>query len=96
MNFNPFIHLITTVTSLYAWILIVHIILSWLVSFQVINPYQPFVSKLQFVLYRLTEPVLGRIRRYMPNLGGIDISPIVVFLLIQFINEALYTYFYVG
>jgi YggT family protein len=92
---NPFIDLIGAVLSLYTWVLIIHIIISWLVSFNIINGYQPIVKKLQFVLYRLTEPLLAPIRKYMPDLGGIDLSPIVLFLLLRFTMNILYTYFYV-
>lgn len=94
MNLNPFIDLFATVISLYSWILIIHIILSWLVSFNIINPYQPFVKKVQYALFRLTEPLLKPVRKYMPDLGGLDISPIVVFLVLGFLKNALYTYLY--
>jgi len=94
MNINPFIDLFGAVISLYTWVLIIHILLSWLVAFNIINGHQPIVRKIQEVLFRLTEPVLKPIRRYMPNLGGIDISPIVLFLLLRFTMSALYTYFY--
>ncbi len=94
MNINPFIDLLGAVISLYTWVLIIHILLSWLVAFNIINGYQPIVRKIQEVLFRLTEPVLNPIRRYMPNLGGIDISPIVLFLLLRFTMSVLYTYFY--
>jgi YggT family protein len=95
MNINPFIELIGTVITLYSWVLGIYIILHWLIAFNIINRYQPFVSKTLYVLGQLVEPALGRIRRYMPDLGGIDISPIVLILGLQFISRALYTYFYV-
>ncbi len=94
MNINPFIELITSVISIYTWVLIIHIVLSWLVSFNIINGYQPVVKKIQYALYRLTEPLLSPIRKYMPNLGGIDISPIILFLALRFTVSVLYTYFY--
>lgn len=94
MNLNPFIQLIASALNIYAWVLIIWVIMSWLIAFEVINRHNPFVHKVMDVLYRLTEPLLRRIRRYMPDLGGIDLSPIVVFLLIQFINSAMYSYLY--
>lgn len=94
MNINPFVELIAAVLDLYWWVLMFWIILSWLTSFGVINRFNPVVSKVSEVLYKLTEPVLRRIRRYMPDLGGIDISPIVVMLAIWFLKRVLYTYFY--
>lgn len=94
MNINPFIDLINQVIYLYSWVLGIYIMMSWLISFNIINAYQPFVSKLLYFLRRLTEPVLNRIRRYMPDLGGIDISPIVLILGLQFISGALRTYLY--
>lgn len=95
MNINPFIDLINSIIWLYTCILIIHIILSWLVSFRIVNAYQPLVQKVQYVLYRLTEPLLKPIRKYMPDLGGIDISPIVLFLLLSFTQNVLTTYFYI-
>lgn len=94
MNVNPFIDLITTILSLYGWALIIYIVLSLLISFNIVNPYQPFIQKLNMVLYRITEPVLRYFRRFLPDLAGIDLSPIIVFILIQFIKNIMYTYFY--
>ncbi|MDB2414330.1 YggT family protein [Rickettsiales bacterium] len=94
MNINPFIELISSILGIYSWILIIWIIMSWLISFRVINTHNMVVSKVSEVLYRLTEPVLRPIREYIPDLGGIDLSPIVVFLLIRFVDSAMYTYLY--
>lgn len=94
MNLNPFINLIVTILNVYGWILIIWIILSILISFDIINRYNPVVSKISHALYKLTEPVLGKIRKYMPDFGVIDISPIIVFLAIRLITDMLYTYLY--
>jgi YggT family protein len=94
MNINPFIDLIVAVLNLYGWVLVLWIIISWLISFDIINRHSPFVAKISEVLFKLTEPVLRRVRRYMPDLGAIDISPIVVFLFIHFLTNVLHTYFY--
>lgn len=94
MNINPFIELIVTILSIYSWILILWIIVSFLLTFDVINRRNMFVAHVSDALYKLTEPVLRRIRRYMPDLGMVDLSPIVVFIAIRFISNVLYTYFY--
>ena len=95
MNINPFIDLISQILGLYSWIMILWIILSILISFEVINRHNQFIAKLYEVLFKLTEPVLRRIRRYMPNIPAIDLSPIVVFIGINFIQSFLYNYFYI-
>ncbi|MBD0414001.1 YggT family protein [Oryzicola mucosus] len=77
--------------SIYWWILIASAIFSWLYAFNVVNPRNQFVGMIGNMLYRLTEPVLRPIRNMLPNLGGIDISPIVVLLIIFFIQQFLET-----
>jgi YggT family protein len=91
---NPFIDLVATVIHLYLWCVIVWAVVSTLISFKVINSYQPLVQRIMITLDRLVEPALRPIRKYMPDLGGIDLSPIVLILLLNFTNSALYTYFY--
>ena len=88
----PFVNLISNIIDLFNIVLIAYIILSWLISFNIINRYQPFVAKVYDVLTRLTEPVLKPIRKFMPDLGGIDISPIVLVLLLNFIDSAMKSY----
>lgn len=77
--------------SLYWWILIASAVFSWLYAFNVVNPRNQFVGSVGNFLFRVTEPVLGPIRRVLPNLGGIDISPIIVLLIIYFIREFLWS-----
>ncbi len=74
---------------IYVWILIASAIFSWLYAFNVINSSNQFVNSVGMFLYNVTEPVLRPIRRFMPNLGGIDISPIVLLLIIFFIQSVL-------
>ena len=62
------------------YIILIHVIMSWLISFQVLNLRQPFVSQIWYGLNRLLAPVYDPIRRYMPNLGAMDITPLVVFI----------------
>jgi len=76
---------------LYWWIIIASAIFSWLYAFNVVNPRNQFVGQVGNMLHRLTEPALRPIRRYMPDLGGIDISPIVLLLIIYFARQLLWT-----
>lgn len=84
--------------SLYWWVIIASAIFSWLYAFNVVNPRNQVVGSIGNMLYRLTEPVLRPIRRYMPDLGGVDISPIIVLLVIfflqQFLNGTVRSLFY--
>ena len=89
---NPFLDLVLVVLKLYSWALIISVILSWLVAFNVVNTHSPLVSAIGRFLYRLTEPLLKPIRQFLPDLGGIDISPVVLLLLIWFIENLLITY----
>jgi len=91
---NPFQNLFNAVVELYIWCLIVWVILSWLVAFNVVNPRNRFVSLVGDFLDRITEPVLRPIRRILPNLGGIDISPIILILLIYFIRDFVNWYIF--
>ena len=84
--------LIDTVIWLYTIVLIAHVVLSWLTAFNVVNSRHPVVNAIGRVTYQLCEPVLRRIRRFLPNLGGLDLSPIVLILLLQFGNNLLREY----
>ncbi|MEJ6783695.1 YggT family protein [Aminobacter sp. Piv2-1] len=77
--------------SLYWWVIIASAIFSWLYAFNVVNPRNQFVGAVGSMLYRLTEPALRPIRRFMPDLGGIDISPIILLLGIYFVRVFLAT-----
>ncbi len=85
----PIVAAIDLVLQLYEYVLVAMIIFSWLQAFGVINTRNPAVATIGDVLYRLTEPVLAPIRRIMPNLGGLDLSPIVVFLAIFVVRQYL-------
>lgn len=95
---NPFVILFSNIIQIYNWILIIWVVMSLLISFNVINRHQLVVARIFHILNRLTEPALRPIRRlmhkYLPDLGGIDLSPIVLILLLQFLNNALFTYLY--
>ena len=84
--------LIDTVLSLYVWLLIASAVLSWLVAFNVVNTRNRAVYVIGDFLYRGTEPVLRPIRRVLPNMGGLDLSPIALILLIFFIRNLMAEY----
>jgi len=86
---NPFLWLIDTVITLYIWILIGAAVLSWLIAFNVVNTRNPVVASIGDFLYRITEPALRPIRSVLPNLGGIDISPVILILFLLFIRDVV-------
>lgn len=90
---NPFVGLLVSVIELYSIILLVWVVLGILIYFKIVNPWQPLVRKVEYVLSRLVDPVLKPIRRVMPDLGGIDISPVILILLLNFLQNALVYYF---
>jgi len=81
----PLIGFIVYVIQLYIWVIIASAILSWLIAFNVVNTSNRFVYSVADMLYRVTEPALRPIRSILPNLGGIDISPIILILILMFI-----------
>ena len=83
---SALIYLVNAVFTLYFWIVIASVVLSWLVGFNVVNPYNPAVRAIQTFCHRATEPLLAPIRRFMPDLGGIDISPVVLLLGLEFVR----------
>ena len=85
--------LFDNVVSLYIWILIINVIISWLVAFNVLNTSNRFVYSLLDVSYKLTAPPLNFIRRFLPNLGSIDISPIILILALMFIRNLVFEMF---
>jgi YggT family protein len=86
---GPLIQIIIFALNIYVWMVIASAILSWLVHFGVINTRNQFISMIGEFLWRVTEPALRPIRRFMPNLGGIDISPIILILIIYFLQMVL-------
>ena len=89
---NSLLYLIIQIISLYKFILIIYIIFTWLINFNIINTSNRFVYSVMEVLYKFSEPSLRIIRKYIPNLGSIDISPIVVFLLLEFLQRLIVEY----
>jgi YggT family protein len=86
---GPLIEVIIIAIDIYKWIVIIWIILSWLIAFSVINTHNRFVYIVNHFLYRATEPALRPIRRFVPVIGGLDISPIVLFLALFFVQRIL-------
>jgi YggT family protein len=86
---NPILWLILTVLDIYFWVILATVVMSWLVAFNVINGSNPYVRQIGYALRVLTEPLLGPIRRMLPNLGGIDISPIILLIGLQFVRYAI-------
>jgi YggT family protein len=90
---KPMLALLKTIDlalGIYWWILILSAVFSWLYAFNVVNPRNQVVGTICSFLFKATEPVLAPIRRVLPDLGGIDVSPIVVLLIIYFLREFLW------
>ena len=87
---NPFLWLVDTLITLYIWILIAAAVLSWLIAFNVVNARNPIVANVGEFLYRITEPALRPIRNLLPNLGGIDISPVILIIGLLFLKQFIF------
>jgi YggT family protein len=88
------LYIILLVLDLYIWLLIAAAVLSWLVAFNVVNTRNQVVAMVGDLLYRITEPVLRPIRNMLPSLGGIDVSPVVLILIIILIKDVIIRYIY--
>ena len=84
---NSVLNLFNDIVNLYIWVLVINAILSWLVAFNILNTGNRFVYSVLEVSYRLTDPALNLIRRYLPNLGSIDISPGILILGLNFLRN---------
>jgi YggT family protein len=85
----PLIEFIALVIDLYIWVIIIGAVFSWLIAFNVVNTSNRFVYSVGEMLYRVTEPALRPIRRFLPNLGGIDISPVILILALLFVRDVV-------
>ncbi len=85
--------LFDTLIELYIWLVILWVVMSWLVSFNVVNTHNRFVYLVGDFLHRITAPALRPIRRFLPNLGGIDIAPVILILLLWLLRNLLHEYF---
>ena len=86
MPMNPILWLVHTVINIYFWIILAMVVMSWLVAFGIVNRSNPYVRQIGYALDRLTDPLLRPIRRFLPDLGGIDISPIILLIGLQFLG----------
>mgnify|MGYP006277105987 CR=1 FL=1 len=94
MPMNPILWLVHTVINIYFWIILAMVIMSWLVAFGIVNRSNPYVRQIGYALDRLTDPLLRPIRRVLPDLGGIDISPIILLIGLQFLGILVDNIFY--
>jgi YggT family protein len=83
------LNFISSLITLYIYVIIAGAVMSWLIAFNVVNPYNQFVRSIWQALNALTEPLLRPIRRWMPDLGGIDISPVVLILACAFVQSVV-------
>ena len=85
-------YLVLQILKLYSYVVIANVVISWLIAFNVLNIQNRFVYSILELTYKLTEPILNKIRRFLPNLGSLDISPIILLLLIWFIEMCMKLY----
>ena len=88
--------LLDNVIIIYLWIIIINAILSWLVAFNILNTQNRFVFSVLDATYKLTDPALSKIRRFVPTFGSIDISPVILILLLMFIRNLIFEVFAPG
>ena len=85
-------YLVLQILKIYSYVVIANVVISWLVAFNILNTQSRFVYLVLDFTYRLTDPILNKIRRFLPNLGALDISPIILLLLIWFIEMCMKLY----
>ena len=85
-------YLALQILKLYSYVVIANVIVSWLIAFNILNTQNRFVYSILEFSYRLTDPILNKIRRFLPNLGSLDISPIILLLLIWFVEMCMKLY----
>ena len=88
--------LLDSIITIYLWIIIINAILSWLVAFNILNTQNRFVFAVLDVTYKMTEPALNKIRRFIPTFGSIDISPVILILLLMFLRNIVFEIFAPG
>ena len=85
--------LLDNIITIYLWIIIINAILSWLVAFNILNTQNSFVFSVLDITYKLTDPALNKIRRFIPTFGSIDISPVILILLLMFLRNLIFEVF---
>ena len=88
--------LLDSIITIYLWVIIINAILSWLVSFNILNTQNRFVFSLLEATYKMTDPALNKIRRFIPTFGSIDVSPVILILLLMFLRNILFEIFAPG
>ena len=88
--------LLDNIITIYLWIIIINAILSWLVAFNILNTQNRFVFSVLDATYKLTDPALNKIRRFIPTFGAIDISPVILILLLMFLRNIIFEIFAPG
>ena len=88
--------LLDSIITIYLWIIIINAILSWLVAFNILNTQNRFVFSVLDVTYKLTDPALSKIRRFIPMFGSIDISPVILILILMFLRNIIFVIFAPG
>tara|TARA_B100001250_G_scaffold272940_1_gene235706 strand:- start:550 stop:843 length:294 start_codon:yes stop_codon:yes gene_type:complete len=85
-------YLLLQILKIYSYVVIANVIVSWLIAFNILNTQNRFVYSILELTYKLTDPILNKIRRFLPNLGTLDISPIILLLLIWFVEMCMKLY----
>ena len=88
--------LLDSIITIYLWIIIINALLSWLVAFNILNTQNRFVYSVLEITYKLTDPALNRIRKFLPTFGSIDISPIILILALMFLRNIIFEIFAPG
>ena len=88
--------LLDSIITIYLWIIIINAVLSWLVAFNILNTQNRFVFSVLDVTYKLTDPALNKLRRFIPTFGSIDISPVILILLLMFLRNLVFEIFAPG
>ncbi len=88
--------LLDSVITIYLWIIIINAVLSWLVAFNILNTQNRFVFSVLDATYKMTDPVLNKIRSFIPTFGSIDVSPVVLILLLMFLRNIIFEIFAPG
>jgi YggT family protein len=92
MYYNPAIWLVLRLIDLYTWVVIIAVVVSWLVAFGVINTFNPFARSVVRFLDAVTEPVFRQVRRVIPPIGGLDLSPLIVLIFLEFLSYVIVYY----
>ena len=88
--------LVDSIITIYLWIIIINAILSWLVAFNILNTQNRFVFSVLDATYKMTDPALKQIRRFIPTFGSIDVSPVILILLLMFLRNIIFEIFAPG